>query len=211
MGVPYHRETWVTAISAAKSGDLPFQMERDTYWAKTSRNFSDPFGNLFFHRPDLEHQLVDSNPMLFHVHPLPLEGKPDNFTGAIGDLKVTGSAGPTSVTVGQPVTLHFSVSGEGNFDYVKCPSLPNDPAWKSYVPSSKIDYLDASHTQGVKNFEQAIIPQKNGTLPLPTASFSYFDPTTKKYVTVPPDRICPPSPSPVRSRAVVAHSACCRT
>jgi hypothetical protein len=187
MGIPYHRETWVTAISAPKSGDFPFQIERDTYWQKTSgRNLSDPFGNLFFSRSDnLEHQLVNSNAMTFHVHALPLEGRPDNFTGAIGQLKVTGNAEPASVTVGQPVTLHFSVSGEGNFDYVKSPSLANDPAWKSYVPSSKIDYLDESRTQGVKNFEQAIIPQKNGTLPLPAASFSYFDSNTKKYVTIP--------------------------
>jgi hypothetical protein len=206
MGIAYHRETWVTAISAPKSGDFPFQIERDTYWQKTSgRNLSDPFGNLFFSRSDnLEHQVVNSNAMTFHVHALPLEGRPDNFTGAIGQLKVTGNAEPTSVTVGQPVTLHFSVSGEGNFDYVKCPSLASDPAWKSYVPSSKTDYLDESRTQGVKNFEQAIIPQKggvvsppifgqtitllkNGALPLPAASFSYFDPNTKKYVTVPVD------------------------
>jgi len=186
MDAPYHRETWVTAISAPKNGDFPLQMERDTYWTKPTQNrFSDPFGNLFFNRPSLAHGNIPSNQLIIHVHALPDEGRPANFTGAIGEFKVTATSAPDSVDMGEPVTLHFTVSGEGNFDYVKCPSLAPDPAWKSYVPSSKIDYRDESHTQGVKTFEQAVIPQKNGNLPLPAASFSYFDSTTKHYVTVP--------------------------
>ncbi|HEY0257055.1 MAG TPA: hypothetical protein VGC39_06405, partial [Candidatus Methylacidiphilales bacterium] len=44
---------------------------------------------------------------------------------------------------------------------------------------------EETRTQGVKTFEQAIIPQKNGNLPLPAGSFSYFDSTAKQYVTVP--------------------------
>src|SRR5271170_106577 len=47
------------------------------------------------------------------------------------------------------------------------------------------DYMDESHTHALKTFEQAVIPQKNGNVPLPATSFSYFDPDTKQYVTVP--------------------------
>lgn len=186
MNEPYQRDTWVTAISAPKSGDFPFQMKRDTYWAKSTGNgMNDPWGGLFFNRPQLMHQPIGSNQMTFHVHSLPEDKKPANFSGAIGDLKVTGTAEPSAVSVGEPVTLHFEVSGEGNFDYVKCPTLTADPAWKSYTPTAKTEYLDESRTQGVKRFEQAVIPQKNGRLALPDASFSYFNPTTKQYVTVP--------------------------
>jgi hypothetical protein len=185
-GEAYRRETWVTAISAPKSGDFPFQMERDTYWMKPlpDNNNGDPFA-MFFRRPSLAHGNVGSNPLTFHIHSLPEEGRPANFGGAIGHFKVTGTAAPSAVTVGEPATLHFTISGEGNFDYVKCPSLTPDPDWKAYVPSSKIEYQEETHTQGIKTFEQAVIPQKNGSLPLPSASFSYFDPTTKQYVTVP--------------------------
>jgi hypothetical protein len=184
-GEPYRRETWVTAISAPKSGDFPFQMKRDTYWTKpSSRNGNDPF-SFFFNRPSLAHGNVGSNPLTFHIRSLPEEGRPANFSGAIGHFKVTGVAAPSEVTVGEPVTLHFGIGGEGNFDYVKCPSLTADPAWKAYISSSKIEYQDETHTQGIKTFEQAVIPQKNGNLPLPAASFSYFDSTAKQYVTVP--------------------------
>ena len=188
MNEPYRRETWTTAISATRSGDFPLEMERDTYWMKNSQNlFINPLGNFFGGGNNLAHGNVPSNHFVVHSHPLPAEGRPDNFSGAIGQFKVAGGASPTSVNVGDPAYLDFAVSGEGNFDQVRCPTLAPDPAWKSYVPSSKTEYQDESHTTGEKTFHQAIIPKQNGLLPLPAASFSYFDPTTKKYVTVPID------------------------
>jgi hypothetical protein len=182
----YHRETWRTAISAPKTGDFPLQMERDTYWTKDARGvFSDPLGNFFGPRPQLAHGNVPSNQLVVHVHPLPDEGKPADFTGAIGQFQAAGNASPTIVNVGEPVYLDFSISGRGNFDHVRCPALAADPAWKTYVPSSKINFDDESRTQGAKSFRQAVIPQKNGELKLPPVDFSYFDPATKKYVVLP--------------------------
>ncbi len=186
MNEPYHRETWITALSAPRNGDFPLQMVRDTYWTKGSNGvFTDPLGNFFGPRPQLAHGNIPSNQLTMHVHALPDEGRPADFTGAIGQFKASGNATPTAVNVGDPVYLDFSVSGEGNFDHVRSPALTPDPAWKSYVASSKVEYADESRTQGNKTFHQAIIPQKNGNLPLPNASFSYFDSTQKKYVTIP--------------------------
>jgi hypothetical protein len=182
----YGRESWTTAISAPKSGDFPLSMERDTYWIKSiTNNNLDPFGGFFSRHANLAHELISSNQMVMHVHPLPEQGRPAHFTGAIGQFRVSVQAQPSSVSVGEPVTLYFSVTGQGNFDYVRCPALASDPAWKAYVPYSKTNYGDESHTMAIKTFEQAVIPQKNGDLPLPQASFSYFDPTAKQYVTVP--------------------------
>jgi len=182
----YGCETWLTAISAPKSGDFPLTMTRDTYWIKSvSNNQIDPFGRFFGRHANLAHESIASNQVIMHVHALPVEGQPDHFTGAIGQFQVTGDAQPVSVAVGEPVTLNFSISGTGNFDYVRCPALPEDPAWKSYTPTSKISYRNESHTNAVKTFEQAIIPNKNGIVPLPAATFSYFDPTSKKYISVP--------------------------
>jgi hypothetical protein len=184
--VPYHRETWVTAISAPKVGDFPLQMVRDTYWMKNPQGiFSDPLGNFFGPNPGLTHANIPSNQLVIHVHPLPDEGQPPDFTGAIGQFRVAGNASPVTVNVGEPVYLDFDVSGEGNFDRVRCPSFAADPDWKSYTPSSKVTYSDESRTQGEKMFHQALIPQKGGALSLPQANFSYFDPAAKKYVTVP--------------------------
>jgi hypothetical protein len=185
--IEYLRETWFTAISAPKDGDFPLSMQQDTYWHKTIQtpNQFGIFGNIFANRQNLAHELIDSNVLTMHIHALPTEGRPDHFTGAIGQFKVTGEASPSLVNVGEPVTLKFSVSGEGNFDYIRCPVLNADPEWKTYVPSSRTNYQNQSQTIGLKVFEQSAIPLKNGDHPLPAASFSYFDPTTKQYVTIP--------------------------
>jgi hypothetical protein len=181
----YLRETWLTAVSAPKSGDFPLSMERDSYWVKSGgANNLDPFGGGTL-GPNLAHELISSNLLTMHVHALPMEGRPDHFTGAIGQFRVTGEAEPDSVAVGEPVTLRFTVSGDGNFDYVRSPALHDDPAWKTYAPKSVTNYEDQSQTQAVKIFEQSVIPQINGNVPLPSASFSYFDSGTKQYVTVP--------------------------
>ena len=185
MNEGYRRESWFTAISAPKSGDFTLQMERDSYWLKPNPAQMDPFTNFFPGRPNLGHESIPSNQLTIHVHSLPTEGRPTNFTGAIGQFTATGNAQPDSVALGEPVTLHFTVAGQGNFDYVRCPALAEDPGWKTYVPSSKTSFQDESHTQGTKDFEMAVIPLKNGTLPLPPCSFSYFDPTSKQYVTTP--------------------------
>jgi hypothetical protein len=185
--IEYIRDSWLTAISAPRAGDYPLQATRDTYWTKSAPPTmpDDPFGPLFGRPSQLMHKDILSNKLVMHILPLPDAGKPAAFTGAIGKFQVSGTATPASVNVGDPVTIRFTITGTGNFDYVRAPALAADPAWKSYVASSKITYQDESHTQAMKTFEQAVIPQQGGTLKLPDASFSYFDPDIKQYVTVP--------------------------
>jgi len=182
----YIRDSWITAISAPKAGDFPLQAVRDTYWTKAGPAIpNDPFGPLFGRQAQLLHKEISSNKLVMHVLPLPDEGKPAGFTGAIGQFHVSGVAQPTTVGVGEPITLRFVVTGTGNFDYVHAPALADDPAWKTYVASAKMTYDDEAKTQGTKTFEQAVIPNNNGTLALPAATFSYFDPDKKQYVSLP--------------------------
>jgi hypothetical protein len=200
----YIRETWNTAISSPKSGDFPLSMERDTYWIKGFTNTSIPsfFGEVYGRKPILAHEMVPSNQLTMHVQPLPEEGKPAHFTGAIGQFEVTGESAPDTVAIGEPVTLRFTVRGAGNFDYVRCPLLTDDPGWKSYTPRSGTNYLEESHLHAVKTFEQSVVPRRNGNVPLPAASFSYFDPATKQYVTVPinlPNVVVTGTPPPTAS------------
>jgi len=184
--IEYIRDSWVTAISAPKAGDFPLQATRDTYWSKSGPPIpNDPFGPLFGRPPELMHKDIQSNKLVMHILPLPDQGKPDGFTGAIGNFQVSGNAVPANVGVGEPVTLRFTITGTGNFDYVRAPALAPSPAWKAYNATSKTTYQDEANTQAMKIFEQAIIPQRNGVLPLPAATFSYFDPDTKQYVSVP--------------------------
>ena len=116
--------------------------------------------------------------------PLPTNGKPANFNGAIGNYTLTVSAGPTNVAVGDPITVHVQISGRGALDAL---TLPDQPAWhdfKTYPPTSKVETSDALGLQGAKSFEQIVTPQNTDAHELPEFSFSYFDPETGSYRTL---------------------------
>jgi hypothetical protein len=181
---PYECDTFLSAFCAPKSGDFPLAAERDTYWVKSPPEGSlDPFG--FSRSTNLAHGTITSNGYVMHVVPLPEAGRPAHFSGAVGQFVVASDAQPEVVTMGQPVTLTFGVRGRGNFDYVHCPVLDDDPRWKFYAPKATSNFTDEMRTEGSKTFELSAIPQWNGNVRLPRAMFSYFDPRLRQYVTVP--------------------------
>lgn len=116
--------------------------------------------------------------------PLPTEGAPPNFNGAIGDYTMTVTAGPTNVAVGDPITVRVQISGRGALDAL---TLPDQPAWrdfKTYPPTSKVETGDPLGLQGTKTFEQIVAPQSTDVHELPVFSFSFFNPDTKTYRTL---------------------------
>jgi len=116
--------------------------------------------------------------------PLPTEGAPPNFNGAIGSYTMTVNAGPTNVAVGDPITVRVQISGHGALDAL---TLPDQPAWrdfKAYPPTSKVATSDQLGLQGTKTFEQIVTPQNTDVHELPAFSFSFFNPDTKTYQTL---------------------------
>jgi hypothetical protein len=116
--------------------------------------------------------------------PLPTEGAPPNFNGAVGDYTMTVTAGPTTVAVGDPITVRVQISGRGALDAL---TLPDQPAWrdfKTYPPTSKVATSDQLGLQGAKTFEQIVTPQSTDVHELPGFSFSFFNPDTKTYRTL---------------------------
>jgi hypothetical protein len=182
--MPYEIETFLSAFSAPKSGDFSLASERDTYWNKGSQPSGfDPLG--FTKSTDLAHDIITSNQYTMHIRPLPEAGRPADFSGAVGLFVVASDAQPAVIAAGEPVTVTLDVRGAGNFDYVRCPVLPNDPHWKFYAPKSRMTFVDEARTEGLKSFELSAIPQKNGNVVLPRASFSFFDPRSRQYITEP--------------------------
>jgi hypothetical protein len=144
--------------------------------------------------------------------PLPTEGAPANFNGAVGDYTMTVTAGPTNVAVGDPITVRVQISGHGALDAL---TLPDQPAWrdfKTYPPTSKVATSDQLGLQGTKTFEQIVTPQNTDVHELPAFSFSFFDPGAKTYrtLTQPPVQLAVHSggttPAPVIAATKTANS-----
>ncbi|MDP7254889.1 MAG: BatD family protein [Planctomycetota bacterium] len=119
------------------------------------------------------------------VLPLPQDGRPDSFSGAIGDYNLVVTAKPTAVKVGDPITLEMTVSGSGNFETVKLPPLENTKGFRAYDHESKteVGIVDGKYT-GKKVFSIPLVPVDQSIREIPKVSLSFFDTSAAKYRTV---------------------------
>jgi hypothetical protein len=116
------------------------------------------------------------------VLPLPANGRPAEFTGAVGHFDVGATLTPSSGSAFEPMSLKLEVTGRGNFDRVSSTGLPSSDTWKTY-PMAAIPEKGAANAPVVsKTFEQAVVPQKDGVVALPPISFAFFDPDRARYV-----------------------------
>ncbi len=218
-GETYHVLTWETTLSGIKEGrhTLTFSLEASLLVPqKRSRSlfgggslfddprFNDPFFDSFFGGYQRRPITVTSPSVVFNVVPLPAEGKPEDFSGAIGDFELTVSADGQEVEVGEPLTLSMAISGTGNFDRVEAPGFPDDNDWKTYSPTSTFaDDGDGHGTSGIKRFEQAVVARNQAVAEIPALSFNYFDPDRKLYIT----RTSSPIKVKVKGGAAQTHDA----
>ena len=141
----------------------------------------DPFFRQFFNQGEQKQVMLASDPMSVEALPLPTGNKPANFTGAVGNFTMSATAGPTNITVGDPITVRVQISGHGALDTV---NLPTQDAWrdfKTYPPTTKLETSDQFGFQGAKTFEQIVSPQNAGVHELPALSFSFFNPDDGQY------------------------------
>lgn len=193
-GTVYSVLTWQTTLSNIKEGKHTVHLELDATLLIPQRRMStslfgqhSPFDDDFFdsvfggYKQQPIKAVSDDITML--IWPLPEEGRPQDFTGAIGDFSFQVSAAPQQAETGEPLTLTMTVKGTGNFDRVEAPVFPDSADWKTYTPSATFNPQDGSSSAGEKVFEQAIVARNPSIQQIPSLSFSYFDPHKGVYVT----------------------------
>ena len=199
-GKPYRVVTWFGGLSATKAGEYPASMTLEATLQLRDRNasrqqrpagFNDPFfdrafgGGFFddFFAPVVQKDITISseNPPTLEVKELPQEGRPANFTGAIGQFAFDGVAVPSSMQTGEPTQVRASISGKGNFALLKQPEPDSAKDWKSYSGQDTFTPGDAASFGGTKAFTFNLVPRTPGTEPL-RLGFSFFDPDRGQYV-----------------------------
>ncbi len=183
-GVAYQVVEFNTNIYPARTGELAIGPATVTATAlfENSRGSNDrwnsPFGddflNGFFNTYERRQLTVKSAAAKLNVLPWPEEGKPVDFSGAVGQFGFEASAAPNAIKLGDPVTLKMKVSGSGNLKNVTLPAISDSAQYKTYEPQIKLE-------GNVKSGEQIVIPQMEGIKEIPAVSFAYFDPQEKKY------------------------------
>lgn len=139
-----------------------------------------PASSSYFSRE--EHFVVRAESAQLVVKPLPIEGRPPGFLGAVGVVTVTSRIDTANARVGDPVLFTLRVQGIGNVKLLPRPVIEMD--WASAVAATERVRVDSTGAlvRGYKEFDWILTPTRDGPVSLPSFSYDYFDPYKAAYV-----------------------------
>jgi hypothetical protein len=114
------------------------------------------------------------------VVPLPAEGQPFDYSGAVGSLEVRAAADTRDLVVGDSIKLTLDWTGAGNLEFFEAPDL------------ALLDSFDGFQVYGTtqeKSFDRRrviydLAPLSDSVEEIPSVPLSVFDPDGGRYVTV---------------------------
>ena len=127
---------------------------------------------------------ASSDPITVEVKPLPEAGKPQDFSGGVGDFKVTAALSGDSSVGGEPLTLTVKVTGTGNIGLVGEPKLSPISGVKVLSPETKqTTRTSEGQVAGERTFNYPLIPTADGKFVIPEITTGFFNPKTGSYYT----------------------------
>lgn len=176
-----------TALFPQKSGKITITpMELDLI-VRNITSSGDPFYDNFFgggraHDYNLK---IKSNSISLNVKPLPENGKPENFSGVVGNFNIKALLSRKDLSTNDATNLTITVSGAGNLQYIDQLDQTFPPDFDVSDPTITDNINNKSNSvSGSRIFEYVIIPRSPGDFKLKPASFSYFDTKSKSYKTI---------------------------
>jgi len=146
---------------------------------------NDPFDIIFGSSNYVEVKKSLLTPQIgIEVQELP-EGKPDDFSGGVGDFNISSSINSTNVKTNDAVTIKVVISGIGNFKLITNPEVKFPENFEVYDP--KVDNkfkLTNNGLTGNQVIEYLAIPRDAGDYKIPPVTLSYFDINTHSYKTL---------------------------
>ena len=171
-----------TVLIPHKAGKLtidPLEMEISAGIPIGRRDF---FGNMLMN--DVSFTLT-SGKKIIKVKELPSEGRPFNFTGAVGDFDFSVKSSKTNLNANESTQIRVEIKGTGNLKLVKLPGIETPKGLEVYEPEHKEEIKTTLRGLKGKIYDQyAVVPQFRGKFKIPLVSFSYFNPKEGKYHTI---------------------------
>ena len=116
---------------------------------------------------------------------LPLDGKPLNFTGAVGDYSFSVDTDKQVLKANESSQIKVTVKGKGNLKLFELPKIVVPKELEIYAPERKERVrILSSGISGTISDLYTVVPQFKGKYKVPNISFSYFNPIQKKYKTI---------------------------
>ncbi len=144
----------------------------------------DPFASPFFRGffSSGRKRILTTEPLRIDVLPLPDEGKPKHFGGAVGRFTIKATLDRATVEENEPVTLTTEVSGEGNLRTIQDAVIPSVAGIRQYPTKGEATTTIEDHrVGGRKVFETVLVPTRPGSYTLPGPHLAFFDPLQGTY------------------------------
>lgn len=124
---------------------------------------------------------VEESPVT--IKPIPTEGRPPYFRGAVGTHTITAMASPTDVRVGDPITLQIVVRGASQLESLQAPPLAELSEFNTRFQIAD-DPLPGVVADDQKRFTQSLRALNADVQEIPPIPFAYFDPQRAQFETV---------------------------
>lgn len=119
------------------------------------------------------------------VKALPEEGKPLDFSGAVGEFEFSVLADKNVLKANDAAQIKVEVKGSGNLKLFEIPKIVTPAELEAYTPEHKEDVATSlSGLRGSISDTYTVVPQFKGKYKIPEATFSYFNPKDQKYKTI---------------------------
>ncbi|RAP35587.1 hypothetical protein DID80_06235 [Candidatus Marinamargulisbacteria bacterium SCGC AAA071-K20] len=126
-------------------------------------------------------KLLQSKAIKVSVKPLPEVGKPDGFSGLVGEFQLHGALSSRQVSENNSITYKVTLSGRGNLRSIENINYEKDGTFKIYRAKVEDKLQNVSVISGERIFSYIVIPKKSGEVSVPSFKLSYFSPEDKQY------------------------------
>ncbi|KAB7528507.1 protein BatD [Flagellimonas olearia] len=165
-----------------KAGKLDIEPLSLEIFVDVPTNRRDFFGGRIYTQTS---KTVSAGKRTINVKSLPEAGKPANFGGAVGDFEFSVTATKKQLNASESLQAIVEVSGKGNLKLFQLPEPELPSALEVYDPEHEENIQTySSGMEGKVSNNYTIVPSFRGKYPIPSISFSYFNPSTAKYVTL---------------------------
>ncbi len=167
------------ALFPTRPGRLEISPARVRVQYRTARR--DPFSFFGLSGPDREEEPA-SAPCIVTVKPLP-QPAPPGFTGAVGDYSIRSSFDREAARQGEPINWTVEIRGAGNVTALEGPQFPEIPGCRGLDGGESLDReRDTRIVGGTKRFTRILIPDRAGTIRIPSIAWAHYDPAEGRYV-----------------------------
>ncbi|MBS9775073.1 MAG: protein BatD, partial [Tenacibaculum sp.] len=121
---------------------------------------------------------------------LPTNGKPESFTGAVGNFNYTVDLDKNTLKANESSQIKLTIEGTGNLKLFELPKIETTKELETYKPERKERVSITSRgLQGSISEIYTVVPQYKGKYKISCNEFSYFNPKDKKYHTITPKNL----------------------